>query len=302
MKRSWRAVAGLALGLLLATGALARPPTPLLWKATRGQETVYLLGSLHILQASDYPLSSDVTDAYRAAAKVVFEVPPAQMSTLAMLGPTARLGMYGDPRQSLKQDLAPATWRKLVTYAEGNGLSPFVLNRMRPWMVGATILAVETKKLAYDPERGLDKHFMNQVAADHKPSGGFETVEQQLQILAGSPKDEQVRDLTQMLDELPKFGQKMGQMHAMWRAGDAGALYREASAEFRSEPATQRRMIDDRNRRWIPQLDRIAADTHGPVLVIVGALHLLGPRGVVQLLKQDGYRVQRVCTGCTNLR
>lgn len=292
----------LVFALLLATGALAKPPTPLLWKATKGDSTVYLLGSLHILLASDYPLSDDVQGAYRSAAQVVFEVPPAEMNPLAMLGPTAKLGMYSDPAESLETDLGPELWQRLLAYGEKNGLSAFALKRMRPWLASLTILAVETKKLSYDPNSGLDKHFMDQAAADHKATGGFESAQQQLQILAGTPRAEQIADLKQMLDDLPRFSQKMAQMHTIWRDGNAAALYAEEIKEFKGQPDMQRRMLDDRNRDWVPKLDKIAASTKGPVLVIVGAMHLLGPDGLVQLLKQDGYHVERVCTGCVGAR
>ncbi|MBS0193234.1 MAG: TraB/GumN family protein [Proteobacteria bacterium] len=290
------------LGWLLAACAFAKPPTPLLWKATRGDTTVYLLGSMHILLASDYPLSSDVDTAYRNAKQVLFEMPPDEMNPLSVLGPTATLGMYQDPAQSLKTDLEPQTWQRLQAYAQTNGLSELVLSRMRPWLASLTILALETKKLSYDPNRGLDKHFMDQAVADHKQTGGFETAEQQMRILASTPLAEQVHDLRQMLDEIPQFRSKMAQMHATWRDGDADGLYREEAKELKEQPETMQRVIVDRNHAWVPQLDRMAAAVHGNTLVIVGAMHLLGPDGLVALLRKDGYRVERVCTGCVGVR
>lgn len=292
----------LLLSLLLAGTALAGPPTPLLWKATRGDATVYLLGSMHILLATDYPLSQDVDKAYRDAKQVLFEMPPDEMSPLSVLGPTATLGMYQDPSQSLQKDLDPQTWQRLQAYAQANGMSDFMLSRMRPWLASLTILALEMKKLSYDPNLGLDKHFMDQAQADHKQTGGFETAEQQLRIIASTPLAEQVRDLRQMLDDLPKFGNKMSQMHATWRNGDADGLYREEAKEYKDQPETMQRLIVSRNRAWVPQLDRMVAAVHGKTLVIVGALHLLGPDGLVELLRKDGYRVERVCTGCVGLR
>ncbi|MBS0212105.1 MAG: TraB/GumN family protein [Proteobacteria bacterium] len=292
----------LLLSLLLAGTALAGPPTPLLWKATRGDATVYLLGSMHILLATDYPLSQDVDKAYRDAKQVLFEMPPDEMSPLSVLGPTATLGMYQDPSQSLQKDLDPQTWQRLQAYAHANGMSDFMLSRMRPWLASLTILALEMKKLSYDPNLGLDKHFMDQAQADHKQTGGFETAEQQLRIIASTPLAEQVRDLRQMLDDLPKFGNKMSQMHATWRNGDADGLYREEAKEYKDQPETMQRLIVSRNRAWVPQLDRMVAAVHGKTLVIVGALHLLGPDGLVELLRKDGYRVERVCTGCVGLR
>lgn len=290
------------LGLLLAVVAWARPPTPLLWKATRGDTTVYLLGSLHMLQAGDYPLSDDIQHAYDRAAQVLFEIPPRQMGLLGALGPTMAMGMYPDLRHGLADDIDAATWQRLQDYARRNGMSVFALSRMRPWMVSLTILAMETKKLAYDPQRGLDQYFMNKAQADHKRTGGFESVEQQVRILASEPLSEQVRGLQKMMAEMPKFPAQMGQMHDLWRRGDAVAIYRQAMAEFRDEPEMGRRMLEERNRAWVPQIDRLAAAVHGDTLVVVGALHLLGPNGLVELLKRNGYRVERICTACAGVR
>lgn len=303
MNRGLSRAIAVVVALLICVGAAwSKPPTPLLWKATRGDTTIYLLGSLHILMANDYPLSADVDHAYHDAAQVLFEIPPAQMGVLGVLGPTVSMGMYQDPTHGLKDDLDAATWQRLQDYARTNGMSMFAISRMRPWLVSLTILAMETKKLSFDPERGVDKHFMDQAATDHKRTGGFETAEQQLRLFAGTPIVEQVNDLKQMLDELPKFSEKMAQMHEIWRRGDASALYREAVSEFKDQPGAMRRLVDDRNRAWVPQLEADAAAVKGPTLVIVGAMHLLGPTGLVQLLRQEGYKVERVCTGCVGIR
>ncbi|HEY2345854.1 MAG TPA: TraB/GumN family protein [Xanthomonadaceae bacterium] len=299
--RRLRAALGLALCLLLAGVASASAPTPLLWKATKGDTTVYLLGSLHILLPGDYPLSHDVEDAYHRAAQVVFELPPAEMNPVVVLGPTATYGMYQDPSQSLQDDIDPATWQRVLAYGEKNGFPQVALERMRPWLVTLTILGLELQKLSYDPNKGLDKHFMDEAAADHKAAKGFETAAQQIQVIAGTSKADQVRDLKEMLDDLADFHAKMGELHDTWRNGDAAGLYRQEMKEFAGQPEAERKLIDDRNRAWIPELERMAASEHGETLVIVGALHLLGPNGLVQLLKQDGYKVERVCTGCANV-
>lgn len=300
--RRQRVAFGVALCLLLASAACASPPKPLLWKATKGGTTIYLLGSLHLLQPGDYPLSRDVEGVYTQAEQVLFEIPPADMGPLAAVGPTMAYGMYADPSQSLKDDLDPATWQRVLDYARKNDLPETAIARMRPWLVTITILAKETEKLSYDPNKGLDMHLMGQVAADHKKTGGFESVTQQLQILAGTSKADQVRDLKEMLDDVPKFRTKMDELHETWRNGDSEALYREELDEFKDEPDAQRRLIDDRNRAWVPQLERMAGSTRGITLVVVGALHLLGNSGLVHLLAVDGYRTERVCTGCGNPR
>ena len=296
-----RCVVGLGLGLLLASAACAQPPTPMLWKATKGGATIYLLGSLHILLASDYPLSKDVDDAYRHASRLVFEVPPADMSPIAAMGPTAKYGMYLAPDQSLHGDLPPAVWQRLAAYARQNGLSETVVDRMRPWLASLTVFALELKKLGYDPDAGLDKHFMDQALADHKATRGFETIEQQMQILASSSKSDQVHDLGEMLDKLPDFPSEMSRLHGSWRDGNTAVMYREEIKEFKGHPEEERRLLENRNHSWIPKIEQIVASEPGDTLVIVGALHMLGPEGLVHLLQQNGFVVERVCTGCKNV-
>ncbi|HTA65188.1 MAG TPA: TraB/GumN family protein [Xanthomonadaceae bacterium] len=302
MRASRRLRIAFALALLLSGAAFATAPTPMLWKASKGGTTIYLLGSLHILLASDYPLSKDVDDAYRHASRVVFEVPPADMSPLAALGPTSEYGMYLDPSQSLQGDLDPAVWQRMAAYASQNGLPEAVIERMRPWLAAITILGLELQKLGYDPNAGLDKHFMDQAAADHKATNGFETIEQQMQILASTSRADQAHDLTEMLDEVPDFASEMRHLHDAWRSGDTVVMYDEEIKEFKGHPEEQHKLLEDRNRAWIPKLEQIATTGPGDTLVIVGALHLLGPEGLVRLLEHDGYTLERVCTGCGKLR
>jgi len=297
-----RCVVGLGLSLLLASAACAAPPTPMLWKATKGGTTIYLLGSLHILLPSDYPLSKDVDDAYRQAARLVFEVPPADMSPMAVLGPTAKYGMYVAADKSLHGELDPALWQRVATYAEQNGLSETAVDRMRPWLVALTVFALELKKLGYDPDAGLDKHFMDQAVADHKVTGGFETIDQQMQILASTSKSDQVHDLTEMLGKLHDFPSELSRLHSIWRSGNTVGMYREEIKEFKGHPEEERKLLEDRNRAWIPKIEQIVASGQGNTLVIVGALHMLGPQGLLHLLEQDGFKVERVCTGCKNIR
>src|SRR3546814_18536972 len=77
----------LLLAALIAwsgTASAAEPPVPLLWKASNGERSVYLLGSFHMLKASDYPLSGDVDAAFDDAESLLFEMPPTEMGSIAL--------------------------------------------------------------------------------------------------------------------------------------------------------------------------------------------------------------------------
>ena len=296
-----KTILGSGLALLLAGSACATPPQPLLWKVTKGESTVYLLGSMHFLKDSDYPLSPDVDAAYRDADKLVFELPPGDMKSPAAIAATLQLGMYHDPSHTLQNDVTPDLWNKIIAYGENNGLPTAAMQKFEPWFMAVMIVGLESQKIGLKPETGLDMHFADMAARDHKPVVGFETVVQQLGIFHNAPTKVQVEMLRQGIDELPEFKKDMDQEHEQWRRGDADGMVVKAKKEFAAFPELYKTLVADRNRNWIPQIEKEFDGRKHETLVIVGALHLAGSDGVVSLLRQKGYKAERICTGCTGI-
>ena len=297
-----RLVPGLVLAAFLAGAACATPPQPMLWKVSKGGSTVYLLGSMHFLKDDDYPLSPDVDAAYKDAEKLVFEIAPNEMNSPAAMMLTMQHGMYHDPNRKLQDDLPAATWRELVAYGAKNGLPEAALQKFEPWMASLTLVALETEKMGMKPEMGLDMHFMQMASADHKPTAGLETVDQQLAIFYDSPLKLQQDMLLQSLDEIADFRKEMDEERATWRRGDDRGMLADARKEFAKYPDLYQKLLAQRNRNWVPQIEKMLAEGKDDTLVIVGALHLPGPDGVVHLLQQKGYDVERICTGCRNVQ
>ena len=291
-----------ALALLLAAQAVAAPPTPMLWKLEKGQSTVYLLGSMHALKASDYPLSPDVDEAYKAADKLVFEVAPDDLLSPGSQMSAFKHGTYSDPAHQLKDDLRPSTWVAFQAYGAKSGTPVAMLTRFKPWMVALSLVVLEMKKLGIETDAGLDMHFIKLAGADHKATAGLETSDQQLSIFYSMPMTEQDDLLKQSLDEMDDFQKDMTEEHDLWRSGDTAGLIAKTKKDFDKYPELYQKLIARRNRNWIPQIEKMLDGRKSTTLVIVGALHLPGRDGVVQLLRQDGYKVERVCTGCRNLR
>jgi uncharacterized protein YbaP (TraB family) len=300
--RPARAALGFALGLLLAGAACAAPPTPLLWKISKGDNAVWLLGSMHMLKDNDYPLSPDVDAAYKDVDRLVFEISPAEMESPATVAIMLKHGMQQDPAHTLKDDLPPATWNQAVAYGAKNGLPEAALLKFEPWMMAMTMVALETQKMGMNPESGLDKHFMDRASTDRKSTSGLETADQQLAIFYTSPIRDQQEFLKQTLEEVADFRKEMDNEHDLWRRGDGDALYADAKKEFADYPALYQKLVVQRNRNWVPQIEKMLADGHHHTLVIVGGLHLVGPDGVVRQLQAKGYAIQRVCTDCRNAR
>ena len=293
-----------------STPARAEPPVPLLWKVSDADNSVYLLGSFHLLKPGDYPLSKDVDAAFADAGALVFEIPPEQIASpeLAMQMSQAALRKDGS---ALDSDLSPQLAGKLKEWESAHaaglqkmGLPPQALQMFQPWFVGLVISMVQMAEDGLDPRLGLDQHFAAEAAAKAKPTSGLETGAQQIAFLAQMDHDEQLQFLSEAIDESQDGSQELEKLHAAWRAGDIRTLWDGMAVDMKRQyPKLYSHINVDRNDAWVPKIEqRLAAPGHDDTLVVVGALHLLGSDGVVEKLRARGYKVERICSACRGNR
>jgi uncharacterized protein YbaP (TraB family) len=298
--------AALASSAQAAPPVAASAPVPLLWKVSDADNSLYLLGSFHLLKPADYPLSKDVDAAFADAESVVFEMSPEEMAspTLAMQMGQAALRTDGT---QLDDELTPATAARLhawlaanATDVQASGVPAQLLQHFEPWFVGLTISIIEMTREGLDPKLGLDQHFVAAAKAAGKPTAGLETGAQQIAFLDGMGKDEQLQFLAETLDESDKGRRELQQLHSAWRAGDAATLWNGMAADMKREyPQLYRHINVERNDAWVPKLERRLRDPgKDDTLVVVGALHLLGSDGVVEKLRAGGFKVERICSAC----
>lgn len=294
--------------LLSPCAALGAQPVPLLWKASHGAKSVYLLGSFHLLRSDDYPLSADVDAAFADAESLLLEMAPGEMEspTLALRMGQAALRTDGT---RLDSELPPATAARLHAWLAANavrlqaaGMSPQALQGFEPWFVGLTVGVVGMADAGLDPRLGLDRHFADAAAAAGKPASGFETGAQQIAFLDGMDPAEQVQFLDEALSDAQPGSGELETLHALWRAGDAATLWQRMAADMRRDyPKLYRRINVARNDAWLPVVEsRLQGPGGDDTLVVVGALHLLGGDGLVEKLRARGYAVERICSACAD--
>lgn len=285
-----------ALLLSLAAGvAHAEPPKPLLWKVSDADNSIYLLGSFHLLKDSDYPLADSTYAALEDAERVVFELAPAEMNDPALGQKMGAAAMRTDGT-TLQQSVPEETWNQLLAFTIKRGMPIANLQRFEAWFVGLIVSLTEMQALGLDPEKGLDKHFAERAAEAGKPVSGLETGDQQIALFDGMDATQQLQYLQDTLSELANVEAEIDRMHGLWRSGDGQALYAATGAEMKAEyPALYQRINVDRNRAWLPRLAGMLDDSDSDdTLVVVGALHLLGDDGVLAMLKAKGYQVERL--------
>lgn len=299
--------------LLFACGAnaetratTASPPVPLLWKVSDADNSVYLLGSFHLLKPTDYPLSKEVDAALVDAESLMFEIPPEELSSPALAVQMGQAALRVDGTQ-LNSELPPPTITLLDAWLANNsaelqkaGLTPQVMQMFEPWFVGLMISVTEMTKQGLDPKLGLDAHLAAEAAAAGKPTAGLETGAQQIVFFDGMSKEEQRQFLAEALSESKDAKEETAKLHAAWRAGKADVLWQDMAVQMKKEyPDLYQRINVARNDAWVPKIEkRLLESSKDDTLVVVGALHLLGADGVVEKLRAKGYTVKRVCSAC----
>lgn len=279
--------------------AAASPPVPLLWKVSDADNSVYLLGSFHLLKPDDYPLSKDVDAAFADAESLVFEMTPEEMSSPALGMQMGQAALRTDGTQ-LDSELPATTVALLGAWLSANGLTQEVMQTLEPWYVGLIITITEMTKLGLDPKLGLDAHLAALATEAGKPTAGLETGAQQIAFLDGMSKEEQLQFLAEALSESRDAKEETAKLHAAWRAGKADVLWQDMAVQMKKEyPNLYQRINVARNDAWVPKIEKRLTDSgKDDTLVVVGALHLLGPDGVVEKLRAKGYAVERICSAC----
>ncbi|SDD21316.1 TraB/GumN family protein [Aquimonas voraii] len=280
----------LAAGLLFGVAAVARP-VPLLWLAKKGETEVHLLGSFHMLKEQDYPMDPSIELAYAGADALVFEISPAEMQSPDLARGLMQAARFEDGG-SLRAVLPEYTRKKLEAFmGEAAVLGS---DSMKPWFITLNMTVSMIMQAGFNPALGMDTHFMQRAQADGKPTRGLETVADQIAALSGAPMNEQVLGLEEALRPREEMLQRFDELHGFWRAGDIDAIERLMVEELVTKtPVTAKLLNEDRNRRWLPQIEAMLAGNED-TLVIVGALHLVGDIGLVELLRARGYSVERV--------
>jgi uncharacterized protein YbaP (TraB family) len=287
-----RVFTAVVLALVLAGGAAAQTRGhSFLWKVQSGANVMYLAGSVHALTADAYPLNPVYQRAFDASSVLVEEIDLAEADPLTGgLGLLAK-GMYTDGR-TFNGVVSRETAALVAEKLKGTPLALELIQPMKPWMVTLMLEALGAQSAGLDPELGLDKHFYNLATDSRKQVIGLETVEYQIDRFDKMPDAMQEQLLRSELAEMETEKTSLRTLLTAWQSGDAAAIEKMLLMSFTDNPAAYNSLITERNRNWMPQLDACLKRST-PCFVIVGAAHIVGPQGLLALLRQRGYQIEQ---------
>lgn len=287
-----------AIGLCLATlvalacqSAGAASPN-FIWKAvspTGG--TVYLVGSVHLLSADYYPLDPVFEEAFQKSDLLVEELDMGEMLSAGAQMRMLTRGML-PAGQSLDRTLSATTLAAVTTAVATLGMPFEPLKQFKPWMLAITLQSLAWQAAGFDADLGLDKHFYDGAKAAGKTVEGLETLDFQISRFDEMSPQVQELMLAETVKELATTKESFTRMADAWKAGDVPSLEREVLTDLKAEPQMYQRLLVDRNRLWLPRIESLFSRPR-PSFVVVGAAHLVGADGLLQMLKARGYTLQQ---------
>jgi uncharacterized protein len=272
--------------------AEAQQKKDFLWSVKSDKGTVYLLGSLHLLKADSYPLDKNIEAAYKACQRVVFEADIDGANDPGFQARMLGLGLYPEG-QTLAQNISKETYALLEKRLTEVGLTIDQVSRFKPWMCALTVAALKLKRLGFDPEYGIDKYFFTRAKKDGKERLFLETLDYQIALFADLGSVEAEALLRQTLKDLEVVETMFADIVSAWERGDAPRFESDMTISFKDYPQIYDRIIAQRSKAWSGIIEQLLAKG-GTSLVVVGAAHLVGPDGLVQLLKKKGYAIEQV--------
>jgi uncharacterized protein YbaP (TraB family) len=267
------------------------PAKSCLWVVETSSTKIFLLGSLHVLKSSAYPLAAEIDRAYASSQRLVFETDLGAMMDPAIQAKMMELGVYPEG-QDLFQNISGTTRINIEKKLKDLGLPPAYFSRFKPWFLAVTLTTLELQRLGFNPLYGIDFHFYTKATADEKELAYLESVEYQLNLLGKMNAQDQKSFLSQTLKDLDISAQLAGDMMTAWQNGDADKLYALLFKSFEDHPGIEDRLLTRRNKDWIQRIEKMLKEPQN-TMVIVGAGHLIGPEGLVELLKKEGYAVKQ---------
>ncbi len=263
-----------------------------LWEVTGAKNSVYLMGSIHLLRSRDYPLPTALDAAYDDAEVLIMEVDMDDLDPIAAQTAFTTYGVLHDSR-TLHDLMGDDLYGKAVAAADLIDIPLDMLSKTEPWYAAMTVEIMMLSRIGFNPALGVEMHMMSKAAADGKSIEGFETIEEQISFLDGMSLHAQQEMLLSTLEESAELGEMMEDIIDAWRHGDIAFLEAGMLDELAGYEELNKALITDRNSRWVAKIEELLGDTDD-YLIIVGAMHLVGANGVPNQLKRNGYHVQQL--------
>jgi uncharacterized protein len=287
----------LAIGLVLTLVSCKTQTNPnidkvkedgksLLWKIDGNglSNASYLYGTIHIIPKKDFVIGKHLRHIIKTSKKVVFEIDLDMTAALKM----AMKGMLGKGK-TIDDFLSETQQDSLQHFlADTLQLSPFEIltyKQLKPLFISEIFV---TKALGETPV-SFEMEFKKIADSTGIEIAGLETIDDQLNALNKIPLDLQVKLLMESIRNYRKSVEEFQQLVALYKTHDLDQLYALLKGDDSGIMNYESVLLTDRNEKWVPRIEKFIKEQN--TFIAVGAAHLAGENGVINLLKKKGYTI-----------
>lgn len=269
-------------------------PAVALWRTGDEDTTVYLMGTVHILKPGLDWETVEFRSAWKEADTVFFEADVVSPAAAQEAAPVMMSrGYFQDGRKFA--DLFTEKEIDAINDAIAQfGISVSTFANMRPWFASIQLTQLALNKAGGDPKAGIDIILSQRGAIEGKEMRYFETMAEQIEMIADVPDEVWARSLVDGLDEFDNVEAFFAEMVGYWYDGKADDLAALLAESWEETPDLKTTLLDNRNKLWAEDLDGVIDEVEGTVFVAVGAGHLAGDGSLQEYLAELGHEVERV--------
>lgn len=261
-----------------------------LWRAIQAQRTVYFLGSIHFMKSDAYPLDPTIESAYASSDLLVFET---DIDGLAGAATSLMTAGTLEGKTTLADVISEDLYADVTGRLEGLGMSIDGFKKTRPWMLALSLTSIELMQAGYLGSEGIDAHFSSRARGDGKDLQGLESIEYQVSLFAGLSDEDGAQFLRYTLSDLDSMIPFVDDLVSAWKKGDSDRIEELLVEGFEDYGALFDRFVIQRNLQWMTAIEELFRG-ETDAMVVVGALHLVGGQGLIELLREKGYEVEQM--------
>jgi uncharacterized protein YbaP (TraB family) len=273
--------------------SLSQPKKSFLWKVQSKTNTVYVLGSIHYLKKEMYPLDEKIEKAFDQSNILGVEANVDNISKMDVQKLVESAIYSGD--ETLEKHLSPEAFELVKKHLAELGASLEAANKYRPWFLALSLASIEIAKLGFDPNYGIDRYFLSK-ATEKKKIVELESLEYQINLFSALSEKDQELFLLYTLKDIKVLEQELDKLIKAWTAGDEKGIESIMAKSIKEDKKLipiYEKLVIERNRKMVSKIEEYLKEKE-TLFVIVGAGHLVGNQGIIELLKGKGFVLEQL--------
>jgi uncharacterized protein len=268
--------------------------TAFLWEVKSKSNTVYLFGTVHVGKSEFYPLASVIEDAFKKSKKIVVEADITKADESKEIDGLITFA----PPDSLESKISEGLFERVREQLTRLKIPVDGVKNMKPFIVGGFLAVTEFTRLGYDMKYGVDAYLIEKATKEKKPVIELESQLGQIKMLSNMTPMQQeafLENAVVAIESGTSKEQVVGFVKA-WKSGDTKLMKtvaKESTVNGKLTEELDELLIYSRHAEMLKKVEGYLAANESH-FIAVGSLHLVGPRGLVELLRTKGYQIRQL--------